>query len=305
MSSAKTQTILVIGEEGFLGQHIVAGLTAAGYPVVTTSRDPDSLTGTPHVQLDLVNPDLSFFEQYRFDTIIHLAAISNARMCSEMPDLAQKINVDALASLIETASAHPSLQRYLYPSSVTLVQDGQDNVDENSPVDPNKDLYTQTKYEAEQLLLTATKDGRLPATIFRFPNIYGPGQPAGKYATFVPQVIHQALAEKRIEIWNTDTVRDWVFVEDIVDLFLKTLNATTRGLYQIGSGVGTSTGEIAQWIADIAQVPLTNLRKPGTGPKHVITNPQKITADTGWAARTPIGDGLKKTFLYYQSHPQP
>ncbi|PIW36743.1 MAG: hypothetical protein COW24_03600 [Candidatus Kerfeldbacteria bacterium CG15_BIG_FIL_POST_REV_8_21_14_020_45_12] len=300
----KIQSILVIGEESFLGQHLVARLLSEKYNIVTTSREKTSLQGTDHITLDLGNPDLSFFQGRHFDAVIHLAAISNPRMCDEMPDLAQQINVTALRQLVETLQADSQLKTFIYPSSVTLVKDGQEIIDEDSEIDPDKNVYTKTKYEAEKIIQTAIAEHDFPATILRFPNIYGPGQPGGAYATFVPQVIEQALNDEKIEIWNTDTVRDWVYVEDIVDLFVKTLNAVTCGLYQIGSGRGTSTGEIAENLAKLSGVELTCLNKSGTGPKHIITNPAKIQQATGWTANTPINEGLKKTFDYFISHPQ-
>ncbi len=302
MSAPIKKSILIIGEESFLGKHVVKKVKKTGYRVVTSSRDTHSLTGTEHIQLDLTKPDFSFLEKDSFDTIIHLAAISIPRMCEENPELAEQVNVTALKELLEIATKLKTLKNFIYPSSVTLVENGQKIINEKSRLDPNKNIYTKTKYAAEQLLRTAIKKENFPATIFRFPNIYGPGQPMGKYANFIPQIIEQALKENKIEIWNTTTIRDWVFIEDILDLFLKTLDAVTCGIYQIGSGYGTSTGEISKMVATLADVPIICLNKEGVGPKYIITDPSKIKNATGWKANTPIAEGLEQTFKYYQSH---
>lgn len=291
---------LIIGDDSFIGKHLTAHLVDSGMSVVTTSREEQSVYGTQHIQLDLAAPDYSFLQEFAFTNIVVLAGITNPRLCDENPALAQQVNVAAVETLVQELATHSSLKRFIFPSSVTLVQDGQDDVDEESAVDPTKNVYTQTKYAAEQLLLRAHAENNFPSIVFRFPNIYGPQQEWQHHPTFIVQNIVQAIQDGAIEIWNDDTIRDWVYIDDIIALLGAALKSTAYGLFQVGSGIGTSTGDIARTIAEIAGVPYNTLGIAGHGPKHVVTNPQKVQSTFHWKAETPLATGIQETYRYYK-----
>ncbi len=287
--------ILVTGGSGFIGTNLIRRLQERGADVLNVSLDPPQLQVST-IQEDLTISDFEWLDQ-GFDYVIHLAALTNKRYCENLSE-AYKTNVDVTFRLFEALKGR-GVKKIIFPSSVVLYAAGDAALDEEtSPLDIYQDNYVFTKGLAEFVAKRLQKD--LPILIFRFGNIFGPNQDWKVFPNLIPQTITGAITDKTVEIWNPHPIRDFVFVEDAVDAIIKGLESDYKGTLNVGSGKGTSIGEMGKKITKITDARYTALEKPTWGPTKVICSTERIKDALGWQARTDIDAALAKTIDFYK-----
>src|SRR5690606_17005384 len=116
--------------------------------------------------------------------------------------------------------------------------------------------YDVHKLHAEQLMLLAHRQGQLGACSLRLPNVYGPGPRGADDRGILNLMIRRAMRGEDLTIWGDGNfVRDYVFVDDVVDAFVAALRhaASTDGRrFVIGSGQGHTIAEAFREVAAIA-----------------------------------------------------
>lgn len=164
------ECVLVTGAFGLVGSAVVAELAGQGRRVVATDLDIPAnrkrskvLTARPGVQVrwaDLTSPSevQALLEATAPTAIIHLAAIIPP-FCYARPQLAQAVNVDATASLVQAASAMPVPPRFVQASSVAVYgarnpYRSDELLTTSTPVRPD-DLYGMHKAMAEQQVMAS------------------------------------------------------------------------------------------------------------------------------------------------------
>ena len=203
--------------------------------------------------------------------------------------------------------------------------------EDTAPRDIMHDTYSLTKGLAEQVAQFAWKNLKLPVTILRLSNIYGPHQDWKQYPNLVPQIITQALSEKKITVFNPNPIRDFLFVADAVDAFVKLLETDTptgipagippgipigmdapvlpnpltqrmpyQNIFNLGTGIGTPIGEVVAEVAGVTNADVELLNKETWGPTKVICDITKIKNATGWSPRTSVKEGIAMTVKYYK-----
>ena len=83
--------------------------------------------------------------------------------------------------------------------------------------------YAASKIGADQLALSFNKSFKLPVSILRPFNTFGPRQSA---RAIIPTIITQILKSNKIKLGNLTPTRDFTYVEDTVDAFVKALKAS-------------------------------------------------------------------------------
>lgn len=120
---------------------------------------------------------------------------------------------------------------------------------ENDPVSPNNP-YALTKRLAEQLCEFAAQYQGVVATALRIFNVFGPGQRA---EFLIPKVLQQVQAGQDIRLLDLVPKRDYVYLSDVVDAFVKA-SKVNSGFHAInvGSGYSLSVAEIVEKIQFLA-----------------------------------------------------
>lgn len=169
--------ILVTGANGFVGSALCRKLIASGHQVrglVRATSDLSLLVGIPIETItgSLTNPE-SLNEATRgIDIVYHVAAA-----VSDWGSLEyfRQVNVSGTRNIIE-ASILNGVSRLVYVSSVAVASfSDKHNMDENAPQLPTPFPYCQTKREAEELVCSYHKQGKIKVVIVRPGDIYGPG----------------------------------------------------------------------------------------------------------------------------------
>lgn len=301
-ASLRGKRVLITGAAGFIGSHLVARLTADGATVVgidnfSFSRPDIASAGgdfrSATVDLRRFDDLKAIVESSAPDVIFHLAAVANPRQCKQDFPLAFDVNVLGTQNLLRVA---PSGARVVFMSSAAVYGEPVKlPIDEGQPRQGN-DPYSITKIMGEDLCTLYNKHYNRQIAIVRNFNSFGVGQ-TGDY--IIPQLIRQGLTERKIEIWDSRTVRDFLYIDNAVDALVSIAAHSENGPINIGSGRGTSIGELAQAIADKfgGGMSVVDLKKKVLGSPALVSSNDRLRA-LGWSERVSFEDGIDRTIRW-------
>lgn len=351
-------TYLVTGAAGFIGANyikyllkefedvrvvILDLLTYAGY-FGTIDKDIDN-ERCFFYKGDIGNRALldQLFQEYRFDVVVNFAAESHVDRSISNPQLFLQTNILGTQSLLEAARTAwvTGRDEQGYPTwrkGVRFHQVSTDEVygslgpegffTENTPLSPHSP-YSASKASADMVVMAYHDTYKMPTSITRCSNNYGPYQFPEK---LIPLVINNILNKKSLPIYGKgDNIRDWLFVEDHCKAIETVIRKGNEGsVYNVGGHNEMKNIDIVkiilQTIHDIMeQEPgyrslLKVQDKDASGEINIswineglITyvkdrlghdqrygiDPTKIHTDLGWLPETDFATGIKKTIRWY------
>ena len=190
---------------------------------------------------------------------------------------------------------------------------------EKTPLDP-RSPYSASKAGADHIVLAYGETYKMPITITRCSNNYGPYHFPEK---LIPLMIKNVLEGKKLPVYGKgNNVRDWIYVEDHckgIDLVLR--EGKEGEIYNIGGFNEEQNINIVKLVIDILKEEITNndeYRKVlktdldninynlityvqdrlGHDMRYAI-NPSKIATDLGWYPETDFETGIRKTVKWY------
>jgi len=303
--------ILVTGGAGFIGSHVVDLYIDKGYDVVivddlSTGRLSNLNQKATFYQLDIRSPDLKeIFAIERPDYVNHHAAQMDVRHSVADPMFDCDVNIMGSLNLIECAKMF-KVKRIIYISSGGAAYGEPEYLpcDEKHPVNPICQ-YGASKHTVEHYLYMYHQNYGLEYIVLRYPNVYGPRQDpkgeAGVVAIFTGKML---TGEEVIINGDGEQQRDYVFVADCAQAnLIALLSPHSHGIYNLGSGVGTSVNDIFSHLADITSYEL----KPAHGPakvgetRHIYLDAKEAQRILNWQPSWSLRDGLIKTVEYFQA----
>jgi len=189
------------------------------------------------------------FEENKIDKVLNLAAQAGVRYSLINPFAYIQTNIVWFHNLIELAKQH-NVKNFVYASSASIYGANKkmpfavgDQTD--SPIS----LYGATKKTDELIAHAYSFYFKLPTTGLRFFNVYGPrGRPDGAFFIFAKWI----LEDTTIEVYNEGkTIRNFTYIDDIIDGIIKTLNHIPVNNYEIFNLWNTHTVVLNDMIAEI------------------------------------------------------
>ena len=196
---------------------------------------------------------LSLEVNYKFDYIFHEAAISDTTALEQ--DLMIKTNVNAYKDLLNLAVSHNANMIYASSAATYGNAESPQRVGREAP----QNVYGFSKLSMDHLSREYMNKTDISIVGLRYFNVYGSGEYfKNTTASMVLQFGHQLLAGKnpRLFVDSDKILRDFIYIEDIVQANIKAMEPKTSGIYNVGTGKARSF----QDIVDILQLELsTNL----------------------------------------------
>lgn len=209
-------------------------------------------------------------------------------------------NLLPIAQFIETLASRPPRRLFYVSSGGAIYGDVTPQpVCEEDHATPLS-YHAAGKVAAEAFMSAFSHANAVPLTILRPANLYGPGQPLRSGFGVVRTLFDKAMNHEEVEIWGDGSAtRDYLFIDDAVAACLALLARTkTTGVFNIGSGVGTSLDQLVTMIGDVIGEPLAVTRRPvrKTDVHAIQLDCARIREATGWTAKTPLQAGLQLTW---------
>lgn len=258
------------------------------------------------VKGDITDREFIFklFEEEKFDWVINFAAESHVDNSIKNPEVFLKTNILGTQVLMD-ASLKYCVKRYHQVSTDEVYGDlPLDRPDlkftENTPLHTSSP-YSASKASADLLVMAYMRTFKLPATISRCSNNYGPYQFPEK---LIPVVISKALNNEKIPVYGTgENVRDWIHVIDHnigIDLIMR--NGKIGEVYNLGGHAERTNLEVVKTILrqlnkseDLIEF-VTD--RPGHDRRYAI-NSEKAEKELNWNRTYTFEVGMKETIDWY------
>lgn len=307
---------LVTGAAGFIGSTLVDRLLADGHQVVGVDnlsrgvaanlenarhRNASAPGRFTFVKADIRAPELTdIVAGANPDTVFHLAAQVDLRASVGDPQFDAGINVLGTINVCE-ATRRAGVSRIVYAASggSRYGAPNQLPVAESAPLGPLSP-YAVAKLAGELYLRAYTGMYGIETICLALANVYGPRQnplgEAGVVAVFGSAII----AGRPVTVFGDGTAaRDYVYVDDVVDAFVRAgqLRGTAGGTYNIGTGLQTTVTEVHRLIS----AALGSSAAPQHAPARVgelraiALDTTSARTELGWRPAVGIGEGIERT----------
>jgi nucleoside-diphosphate-sugar epimerase len=182
-------------------------------------------------------------------------------------------------------------------------------VNEDEPDDPIL-AYDRSKLMAENELKEASARGAVFGTTLRLSNVYGPGASArGRNRDVLNRMIRAALGGEPLTVYGSgEYLRDYVFVDDVVDAFLRAAahgEAINGRHFIVGSGAGVTIRGAFELVAARVEkvtgrlVPVVSANPPAAlselQRRNFVADPSRFSTATGWRPCWSLSDGIDRT----------
>lgn len=244
------------------------------------------------------------FEKEKPDIIVNFAAESHVDRSIDNPGIFLQTNVIGTGVLMDACRKY-GITRYHQVSTDEVYGDlPLDRPDlfftETTPLHTSSP-YSASKASADLLVQAYHRTFKLPVTISRCSNNYGPYHFPEK---LIPLMIANALADKELPVYGKgENVRDWLYVEDhcsAIDLIIH--KGRVGEVYNIGGHNEKTNLEVVKIILKELGKSEDLIRyvtdRPGHDMRYAI-DPSKIHNELGWLPETKFEDGIKKTIKWY------
>lgn len=266
--------IVVTGSSGFVGQAVVRELLTRDVDVIGVCRTP--------VDSDL---PLVIIPNYSHtpvgDVLIHLAEGSNLASIQKKGADYQKQALNILSGLINKGFSH-----VIYGSSgLVYGTKGDYPRSPNESVSP-ENIYTQTKLACEKFIL------EVKGISVRMANIYGFGMASN---SVISDILKQIPGNNPIQVRDNSPVRDFLWIEDAACGIVEMALSSGSGIYNLGSGVSVSIGDLLEKILYLAGQSYRQIQvlQPLKETSNLTLDISLTTSTFGWLPKVGLEEGLR------------
>ena len=301
--------ICLTGAGGFIGSHL-AGLLLSDHEVSAFVRYVSSgsighlteFEDSPNLTIhrgDLRDVD-AFCQAVRgCDTLFHLAAHISIPYSKIHPREVFESNTGMTLNAL-SAAVRENVRRVVLISTSEVYGTAQTTpITEDHPLHPQS-VYAASKVASDQLGLAWSRQIGGPEIVILRPfNTYGPRQ---SLRAVIPTIISQALSGNEIHLGNTETTRDFVYVEDTARAIRAAgeCEGVKGEVIHVGTGVETAISRVVELVGDILKKKLIvrsrveRLRGKNEEVERLVADPQKAKRLLDWEAKVDLREGLER-----------
>ncbi len=291
---------IVTGGSGFIGSHLVETLLGDGWDVTVLDLRP------PVADVEWLNVDIrnDLGDRLKgFDYVFHLAAVANARKCSESPVLCYETNVVGTLNLLQ-AARKAEIQRFVLASSAWLAgaQLG-DFVTEESPFEIRyvNTLYGASKLAQESLCISFKSEyGGPDYTILRYGTPYGERMWKG---LVVRAFMEMAENHHQITIMGDGKqFREFLYVGDLATAHAALGNPVSANqVYNLTGKHPISVEKIAQEILKYFSATIEYIPQARIEPKLVRVDSLKANTQLAWSPKVDFEVGISQCVEWWNN----
>lgn len=275
--------IIVTGGKGFIGRKLIPALVKEGHSVTCVDLS-DGYDMTVWSTIKKIK---------NFDILIHLAAITYVPLSYKSPRDMYDVNILGTLNALELCRQNGA--KMIFNSSYVYGKPRYLPIDEAHPL-ASLNPYSESKIIGERLCESYYRDFNVPVRIFRIFNIYGEGH-ARHF--LIPKIIDQLKNKGEVSLEDPLPKRDYIYVDDVVRAYLKTLEHFDEGcdILNIGSGESISVEDVGKMILKFFPESAKIHYKGRTRKNDVMDTRSDITRAKeliGWEPTVTFEDGIGK-----------
>jgi len=311
--------VLVTGAGGFIASHLVERLVSEGAQVRAfvryNSRNDvgmlKQISSDVFSQLEIMHGDLRDVEAVRnavkgVDTVFHLGALIAIPYSYVNPREVFDVNVMGTMNVMMAARDF-GVRRVVHTSTSEVYGTAQYvPIDEAHPLQ-GQSPYSASKIGADKIAESFYRSFEVPVVTLRPFNTYGPRQSA---RAVIPTIITQALTSDEVKLGSLDPSRDFTFVVDTANGFLRVAEAENVSGEEINLGndntirIGDLVEKICSIIGKNPKIVLDAQRiRPGKSEVMKLwASNEKAKRMIGWEPRISLDEGLRATIEWISAH---
>ncbi len=297
------ENILITGGTGFIGFHLIKKLKKRFNIISLSSKKPKvkrDQKGVKYIQCDIFNKNLLFKKLKKIDVkyVINLAGYidhSNKKKTAQSHYNGCKNLVDYFLNK----------QIKLFLQIGSSLEYGHQNSPhrEKMKCSPTA-TYGKSKLKSTKYILNVSSKNNLPYIILRLYQVYGPNQSINR---LIPIAIYSCLKNKRFKCSSGTQIRDFLYIDDLVDLINKIVfsNRKLSGIFNVGSHKPVKVKNVIKLIRKkinkgYPQYGKIPMRKDEV--KKYFPDLSKISKHISWRPKISLNQGLDKTIKFYKIH---
>ena len=311
--------VLVTGAGGFIASHLVESLVercahVRAFVRYNSRADLGLLRQLPEQtisQVEVIFGDLRDLQAVReaakgVDLVFHLGALIAIPYSYLHPAEVVETNVIGTMNVL-LAVRDLNIPRVVHTSTSEVYGTAlRVPIDEDHPLQ-GQSPYSASKIGADKLAESFYRSYGLPVVTIRPFNTYGPRQSA---RAVIPTIISQALTRDRLRLGSLDTLRDFTYVSDTVEGFIKGAQAANveGETINLGTGSEVSVGQLAETICGIVGKPLLieqdpeRLRPAKSEVMRLLSDNTRARRLLGWQPEVGLRQGLEQTVTWVRQH---
>lgn len=298
-----SKKILITGATGFIGYHLAKYCLKLNWSVTSISTKKPikkrKLKNVEYLICDLYDKNkLNKKLSLNFDYVVNLAGYVDHSNRNRIIK-SHYIGCKNLSTIFLKTKIKKFIQ---VGSSVEYGKIRSPQIENKNNKQSTFSAYGEAKLKSTKFLLNLSKKFNFPVTILRLYLVYGPYQDANRV---VPITILNAIKNKKFDCSNGLQLRDFTYIEDVIEAIIKTLKnrQSTGQIINIGQGKPVSIKRVINKICE-----LLNSGKPQFGKidlrkdeiMKLYPNILKAKKILNWKPRISLENGLKKTIKFFQ-----
>jgi UDP-glucose 4-epimerase len=303
--------IIVTGGAGFIGSHLVDAYLDAGHDVLVIDslwehgggRRANVRSGVSLVHMDIRDESIGrVFTDFKPEIVSHHAAQHSVALSARDPLYDAQVNVVGLLNVLEHATRSGARKIIFASSGATFGTPQSLPITDETPQRPTSP-YGITKMVGEHYLRFYLESRGLEFTALRYGNVYGPRQDPNGEAGVIAIFAAHFLAREGVRIdWDGEQTRDYVYVADVARANLDALERGPNSCYVIGTGKRTSVNQIYDALVEVSgfRAPIERAPQRVGDARDAQFDSSRARAELGWSPETPLADGIRATYEYFQ-----
>ncbi len=303
--------VVITGGAGFIGSNLIPFLATSGlYEIYAIDNESlgrlerIKVKGVTCIKGDILDTKLMGEVLESADTLVHLAADTRVMDSIANPDFNFRINVEGTFTLLRQAQ-RAGVRRFINASTGgAILGEIPPPVHENMAPQPLSP-YGASKLAGEGYCSAFSECYGLSAVSLRFSNIFGPRSfhKGSVIAHFFKNILD---ANELIVFGDGSQVRDFLYVDDLVNGVAKFIESDIVGVFQLGSGLPVTINELLSNMAEVVgadhkiEVRFVDFR-PGEIQK-TWSDIEKAQRAINFRPETTLTEGLRQTWQWFQKN---
>ncbi|MBX3478346.1 MAG: SDR family NAD(P)-dependent oxidoreductase [Brevundimonas sp.] len=310
--------VLVTGAGGFIGSRVCERLVEAGADVralVRYTSDGEAgwldrspiRAGIEVARGDLADRDSVAEAMKGCEIVLHLGALIAIPYSYLAPESYVRTNILGTLNVLQCAREQ-GIGRLVHTSTSEVYGSAQTvPMTEDHPL-VGQSPYSASKIAADKLAESYHRSFGMPVVTLRPFNTFGPRQSA---RAVIPALAVQALAGQVVRMGDPRPTRDFVFVDDTADAFVRAATAPgIEGLtLHFGGGREIAVGDLPRMIGEAAGIDITvehdpqRMRPAASEVERLVADASRAREWLGWTPRVSVEEGLAQVVDFIRAHP--